>query len=302
MSKSAPAGWRVWIEATRPKTLPAAVAPVLVASALAFRDAGFSLGAAMVCLAFALLIQVGTNYANDYFDFVKGADSADRVGPRRAVAAGLIAPATMKRAMLLVFAVAFGTGLLLLNFGGWPLLVIGVLSIFCGVIYTGGPYPLAYHGWGDVFVFVFFGLVAVTATYFVQIGHVSFEAWALGAGIGGLATNILVVNNYRDIETDRRAGKKTLVVRWGRGFAQAQFVAAHFLLLIVLVTLSERGYLSPFATLGLLLFTGLVGGRQTFQLRNAKTAPELILLLGSTGKHVAMVAVAVSLGLVVSPH
>ena len=298
MIKSGAVGWSVWIEASRPKTLPAAVAPVLVASALAFHDGGFHLGAVMVCLAFALLIQIGTNYANDYFDFLKGADTVERVGPRRAVAAGLIAPATMKRAMRAVFTLAFLVGLWLLNFGGWPLLVIGVLSIVSGILYTGGPYPLAYHGWGDVFVFVFFGLVAVTATYFVQTGVISMEAWALGAGIGGLATNILVVNNYRDVDTDRKAGKKTLVVRWGRNYARVQFAAAHLLMLGVVGGLAWRNYLPIGSAILLAGFVSIVGVRQTVRLRRAGTAMELIALLGQTGRHVATVALGVSLGLV----
>ena len=298
MNKSGAVGIGVWIEASRPKTLPAAVAPVLVASALAFHDGGFHPGAAAVCLAFALLIQIGTNYANDYFDFLKGADTKERVGPRRAVAAGLIAPATMKRAMGAVFSVAFLVGLWLLNFGGWPLLVIGVLSIVSGILYTGGPYPLAYHGWGDVFVFVFFGLVAVTATYFVQTGVVSVAAWALGAGIGGLATNILVVNNYRDVDTDRKAGKKTLAVRWGRNYAQVQFAAAHLLMLGVVGGLAWRNFLPVGSAILLAGFVSFVGVRQTVKLRQAKTATELIALLGQTGRHVALVALAISSGLV----
>ncbi len=298
MNKSGAVGFGVWVEASRPKTLPAAVAPVLVASALAYHDGGFHFWAATVCLAFALLIQIGTNYANDYFDFLKGADTEERVGPRRAVAAGLIAPATMKRAMGTVFTLAFLVGLWLLNFGGWPLLVIGVVSILSGILYTGGPYPLAYHGWGDVFVFVFFGVVAVTATYFVQTGVVSVEAWALGGGIGGLATNILVVNNYRDVDTDRKAEKRTLVVRWGRTYAQIQFAAAHLLMLAVMGGLAWRNYLPMVSAILLAGFVGIVGGIQTVKLRQSKTAVQLIDLLGQTGRHAAMVALAISLGLV----
>jgi 1,4-dihydroxy-2-naphthoate polyprenyltransferase len=287
-----------WWEAARPRTLPAAVAPVLVASGLAWHDGLFHATAAVTCLAFALLIQVGTNYANDYFDFQKGADTAERVGPRRAVAAGLIAPATMKRAMILVFVVAFLVGLSLLRFGGWPLLIIGLTSIICGVIYTGGPYPLAYHGWGDVFVFIFFGLVAVGATYYVQTGVVSAAAWAGGIGMGGLSANILVVNNYRDMETDRKAGKRTLVVRWGRGFAEAQFAVAHLLMAAMVGWLGGQGYLAPaFAAIFAAILL-IVGWRQLVWLRRAKTSGELISLLGATGQHLAFVALSLSLALV----
>ena len=299
MTEARGARWGIWWEAARPRTLPAAIAPVLLASSLAWHDEGFQLGAALICLVFALLIQVGTNYANDYFDFVKGADTAERVGPRRAVAAGLITPETMKRAMIGVFALAFVVGLSLLRFGGWPLLVVGVASITCGVLYTGGPFPLAYHGWGDVFVFVFFGLVAVVVTFFVQTGNVTVEAWLLGAGIGGLANNILVVNNYRDIDTDRKAGKRTLAVRWGRGFAHGQFIGAHGLMAGVALLLWSRDYVGFIALLGVGLYLVITAILQTRALISAATPVELITLLGKTGKHVAMTAILVSVALVI---
>ena len=289
----------LWWEAARPRTLPAAVAPVLAASALAWHDGAFDGLAASICLTFAVLIQIGTNYANDYYDFIKGADTQARVGPRRAVAAGLIAPATMKRAMALVFGAAFAVGLLLLPFGGWPLLVIGVVSILCGVAYTGGPYPLAYHGWGDVFVFVFFGLVAVNATYFVQAGALSPSGWWVGAGIGALATNILVVNNYRDISTDREAGKRTLAVRFGPVFAQLQFAADHGLLITSLVALGALGLIAGWATLLLVLVALTVAILQLRPLRRATTPAELLVLLGATRRYLAVVALLLSAALVV---
>ena len=291
----------LWWEAARPRTLPAAIAPVVVASALAWHDGWFHPIAATTCLAFALLIQIGTNYANDYFDFKKGADTAERVGPRRAVAAGLIAPATMQRAMVLVFAVAFVVGLSLLQFGGWPLLVVGIASIICGVIYTGGPYPLAYHGWGDVFVFVFFGLVAVGATYFVQVGAISGATWACGIGIGALSANILVVNNYRDFETDRKAGKRTLVVRWGRGFAQTQFALAHLTMVGVVVWLARDDTLGVIWSIGLAGICFGVGVRQLIRLRHANTPTALIDLLGATGRYLALVAILLSVAIVLGP-
>lgn len=278
--------------------MPAAIAPVMAATALAWHDGVFHGAAALTCLAFAVLIQIGTNYANDYYDFVKGADTAARVGPRRAVAAGLIAPATMKRAMMAVFTAAFLVGLSLLQFGGWPLLVIGVLSIVCGVAYTGGPYPLAYHGWGDVFVFIFFGLVAVAATYFVQAGTVSTGAWLVGAGIGALATNILVVNNYRDIETDRVAGKRTTAVRFGPVFAQLQFALGHAVMISVVVGLGALGVLAPWESAVLAVTGAAIGARQLQTLRRTTDAPGLIALLGATGRYVALMALLLSLALV----
>lgn len=237
-SQQIPAAWRIWLGATRPRTLPAAIAPVLVGTTLAWSEAQADVWAAGLCLAFALLAQIAANFANDYFDFVKGADTRERVGPRRAVAAGLVKPETMKRATLGVCVAAFATGLCLLHWGGWPLLVVGVTSLLCAVGYTGGPFPLAYKGLGDVFVFIFFGLVAVCCTYYVQTGHLDSSATLLCAiAIGALATNILIANNYRDAETDAKAGKRTTIVLFGRGFGKALFVTSHLVALTMPVLL-----------------------------------------------------------------
>ena len=235
------AGVAVWFEAARPRTLPAAVAPVLVGSALAWRADTFQAVPASLCLGFALLVQVGTNFANDYYDFLRGADTAARVGPRRAVAAGLVTPAAMRGAMIATFAAAFVLGLGLIAWGGPWLLLVGILSILSGVAYTGGPYPLAYHGWGDVFVFLFFGLVAVGGTFFVQAGRLGPEVLWAGVPVGLLAANILVVNNYRDADTDARAGKRTLVVRLGRRAARIQFGVSLVASVLVPVLLVARG-------------------------------------------------------------
>ena len=290
-----PSPAKIWLAASRPRTLPAAVAPVISAAALAWHDHVFRLGAAIACLAFALLIQIGTNFANDYYDFIKGADTAERVGPRRAVASGWVKPHAMRLAMGLVFAVAFVVGLSLLSYGGWPLLVIGVASIICGIGYTGGPYPLGYNGLGDLFVFIFFGLVAVCATYFVQAGHLSHPAVIIAVGIGALATNILVVNNYRDVETDTKAGKRTLVVRFGRGFAQAQFASALIVALAVPVALWAQGF-KPWTMLA--LFIAPLAAKHFTRLRHTRDPKELIRLLGDTGKLLALYAVLLSAGLV----
>lgn len=285
--------WSVWIEATRPKTLPAAVAPVLVGTALAAHSGSADYAAAGLCLLFALLIQIGTNFANDYYDFIQGADSASRVGPRRAVAAGLVRPEVMKRAMVAVFALAFAVGLGLIAWGGPGLIVIGVASIACGVAYTGGPFPLGYNGLGDLFVFVFFGLVAVGATFFVQTGEVTVDAILAAIPIGLLAANILVVNNYRDVDTDRAAGKRTLVVRFGRGAARAQFDASLVVALAMPFVFWARGF-SPWVLAPLLLAP--VAWRQARRLRVSETPAELIALLGDTGKLVAGYAVLLSGG------
>jgi len=290
--------WKIWISAARPRTLPAAIAPVLVGSGLAWRDGQFDGGAAGLCLGFALLVQIGTNFANDYYDFIKGADTAARVGPRRAVAAGLISPGTMRAAMWSTFAAAFLCGLGLIWWGGPWLLVIGVVSILAGVAYTGGPWPLGYHGLGDVFVFIFFGLVAVCATYFVQTARVIIDAFLTAVPIGLLTANILVVNNYRDMETDAVAGKRTLVVRFGRGFARGQFRCSLAIALVAVpVTLALRDHnawrLLPLALLPM-------AWRHIGRLRHETQPLQQIGLLGDTGKLLAMYALLLTAGLVLN--
>jgi 1,4-dihydroxy-2-naphthoate octaprenyltransferase len=285
----------VWLGAARPRTLPAAVAPIVAASALAWRDGGFDARAATLCLGFALLVQIGTNFANDYYDFVNGADTAARVGPRRAVAAGLIAPNTMRAAMWIVFAMAFGCGLGLLAWGGAWLLAIGVASILCGIAYTGGPWPLGYHGLGDVFVFLFFGLVAVGATYFVQVGALTFDAMLVAVPIGLLAANILVVNNYRDVETDAAAGKRTLVVRFGRGAARAQHAVSLVVALAMPLWFAWRDQ-SAWRLLPLLLAP--LAWRHVRRLRDSRSPEALIALLGDTGKLLAVYALLLGAALV----
>ena len=233
---------RIWLEATRPKTLPAAVCPVLVGTSLAYHNAQFNWHPALICLGFALLIQIGTNFANDYLDGIKGTDTAARIGPRRAVASGLIPAIVMKRAAILVLAVGFCLGLSLISYGGWWLLLIGIASVACAWLYTGGPYPLAYNGLGDVFVVLFFGLIAVGCTYYVQAGSVSADAMLLGLSCGLLINNILVVNNFRDVEEDVQAGKRTLVVVFGRRFARFQYLGSTLIATGVTAWLLFSGY------------------------------------------------------------
>jgi 1,4-dihydroxy-2-naphthoate octaprenyltransferase len=285
--------WRTWMAAARPRTLPAAVAPVLVGSALARHAGGFDGGAAALCLAFALVVQIGTNLANDYYDFIRGADTAERVGPQRAVAAGLVSPRQMGWVTAGVFALAFVVGLGLLAHGGPWLLAVGGASIVCGIAYTGGPYPLGYHGLGDLFVFLFFGLVAVGATYFVQTGRLAADVWPAAAAVGLLTANILVVNNYRDVETDALARKRTLVVMFGRPFARAQFslsLAAAFAAPLVYWAWGYR----PWCLLPLVLAP--LAWSQVRRLHAARRPPELISLLGDAAKLVALYAGLFALG------
>lgn len=213
----------IWLEATRPKTLSAAVCPVLVGTSLAFNAGRFDWKPALICLFFALLVQIGTNFANDYLDGIRGSDTEQRLGPQRAVASGLVSAERMKFVAIAVLLVAFIMGLALIPFGGWWLLVVGIASVLCAWCYTGGPYPLAYNGLGDIFVVFFFGFVAVGCTYFVQAGSINADVLWAGLACGLLVNNILVINNYRDVDEDLISGKKTLAVRFGRGFAEWQF-------------------------------------------------------------------------------
>jgi len=289
-----PSTFRIWLLASRPKTLPAALVPVLVGSAFAAHAGAFHPGASALCLGFALLVQIGTNFANDYFDYVQGADTAQRVGPARAVASGWVTPGTMRAAMLLTFAAAFAVGLGLIHFGGWGLLPLGVLCILCGIAYTGGPYPLGYHGLGDVFVFLFFGLVAVGATFRVQAHALTWEVLLAAAAIGALAANLLVANNYRDRETDVAAGKRTLIVRFGERFGRLQYGAAVLLSGAVPVVLWARG----FGVWSLLALGALpLGIACWFRLRPTTPALELIRLLGRTAAHLALFGVLLAAGL-----
>lgn len=287
---------RIWFEATRPRTLPAAVAPVLVGTALAVRVTGDVIWpAALACLGFALLIQIGTNFANDYYDFIKGADTSERIGPRRAVASGLVKPVVMRWVAAVTFLAAFAVGLCLLPYGGWPLLVVGVMSILCGYAYTGGPYPLGYNGLGDIFVFIFFGLIAVGATTYVQTGVFGLEALVVGTGVGGLAANILVVNNYRDVETDAKAGKRTLVVRYGLPAARRQFMTAQAVAALVPLLLVALLGVDLILAVILSVMVTLEGWRQTVELAAADTPVKCITLLGKVGRWLAIYALLLSI-------
>ena len=241
--------WRVWLLAARPATLPAAVVPVLVGTALAVAGGRFQLGPFLAALIASLLIQVGTNLANDLFDFQKGADTDARLGPTRVTQSGLIPLATVRAAMIATFAAATLIGIYLVAVGGWPILVIGLLSIISAVAYTGGPWPLGYHGLGEVFVFLFFGVLAVTGTYYLQTGTVTGLALAASVPVGLLCTAIIVVNNVRDIDTDRAAGKRTLAVRIGRPATRLLYSACLAVSYLVPLALWLFGPLTPLALL-----------------------------------------------------
>jgi 1,4-dihydroxy-2-naphthoate polyprenyltransferase len=226
--------WSAWILAIRPRTLPAAAAGVVMGSALAWRDGFFRLDAALACLLTALLLQIGSNLANDVFDFERGTDTPDRLGPVRVTQAGLLRPSQVKYGMAVVFGLSALVGLYLVWLGGWPIILIGIAAILSAIAYTGGPLPLGYHGLGDLFVFIFFGLASVAGTYYVQAGFVSSAAWWLTVPPGLIITAILVVNNLRDLEDDRKAGKRTLAVILGERATKTQYVACMVIAYLVL--------------------------------------------------------------------
>ena len=278
---------RAWVLAARPKTLPAAAVPVLVGTAVASSSTDIDATIFAATLAAALLIQIGTNFANDYSDFVSGADTADRLGPTRVTQGGLLAPQAVRWATYVAFSLALLVGLFLAYVGGWPIVLIGSVSIVCGLLYTGGPWPFGYHGLGDLFVFVFFGVVAVMGTAFLQSGTWSWLALAASIPVGLLSTNILVINNLRDVATDRAAGKRTLAVRIGDRATRWQytlFMVAAYAIPVGLTVLRWSDWFllpwlsAPFAALLSRRVLGTVAGREL----NAvlERTGQLLLLFG----------------------
>jgi 1,4-dihydroxy-2-naphthoate octaprenyltransferase len=290
---------RLWLVAARPRTLPAAIAPVLVGTALAGTEDVFKPLRFAAALAGSIFIQIGTNLANDYSDARRGADTEDRLGPVRVTAGGLMPPKRVLVGTWVAFGIAVAAGAYLAAVAGWELLVVGVLSIAAGVLYTGGPRPYGYEGLGELFVFVFFGLVAVGGSYFVQTEDLTWEAVALGVPVGLLAAAILVVNNVRDIETDRRAGKRTLAVRLGRERAVRVFgamLALAYVALPVIWLLSDAldaWLLIPFLSLPL-------APPLTRTLATHRDGPALNKLLADTGRLLALFSVLLAAGLLMS--
>ena len=240
---------QAWILAIRPRTLPAAAAGVVMGSALAWRDGFFRLDAALACLFAALLLQIGSNLANDVFDFERGTDTPERLGPTRVTQAGLLTPREVKAGMTVVFGAAALLGLYLAWLGGLPIVLIGIAAIISAIAYTGGPFPLGYHGLGDIFVFIFFGLAAVAGTYYVQAGSVSAAAWWMTIPPGLIITAILVVNNLRDIDNDRKGGKHTLAVRIGERATKIQYLICMVIAYLILPFAAWLGIISWFSLL-----------------------------------------------------
>ena len=288
---------KAWALASRPRTLPAAVAPVVVASAAAIGSHKFAFLPAAAALLVALLLQIGVNLANDYFDYKKGVDTEDRLGPVRVTQSGLISPERVKAGMIITFILAALPGLYLMKVGGWPVTVIGIASILAALAYSGGPFPLASHGLGDLFVFIFFGLVAVCGTYYVQSLSLSLLVILLSVDVGLLITAILVVNNLRDIETDRKAGKHTFAVIVGERGAKLEYT----LLLVAAYALPVAVWMGGVAS-GWVLLTCLsipMAFSLNRKIRQAKGGLVLNQALAQTAKLSLVFSILLAIGLVV---
>jgi 1,4-dihydroxy-2-naphthoate polyprenyltransferase len=287
---------RLWLLAARPRTLPAAVAPVLVGTALAGSEDVFRALPFVAALVGSIFIQIGTNLSNDYSDARRGADTEDRLGPVRVTAGGLMPPRRVLVGTYVAFGVAVAAGLYLAAVAGWQLLVVGAAAILAGVLYTGGPRPYGYEGLGELFVFLFFGIVAVTGSYFVQTEDLRWEAFALAVPIGLLAAAILVVNNVRDIDTDRRAGKRTLAVRLGRSRARRLFASMELGAFVVPPLLVVA--LSPWVLLTLVALPLVPPLART--VTNRTDGPALNRALADAGRLLAVFSVLLAGGVLLS--
>jgi 1,4-dihydroxy-2-naphthoate octaprenyltransferase len=291
-----PGSFQAWILASRPQTLTAALVPVLVGTAVAQASGGLRVGPALAALFGAFMIQIATNFANDVFDAEKGADTHERLGPTRAVQSGLLTNRQVRVGMLVTIALAVVAGLYLTAQGGYPIVIIGVLSVLSGVAYTGGPFPLGYNGLGDVFVMIFFGFVAVCGTAYVQLGSVPPLAWLASIPVGAIATAVLVVNNVRDRSTDVKAGKRTLAVRFGRRFGVIEYVLLFVVAYAAPVVALLKFHRSPWVLLPMVTLP--LAARLARTLATTEGAP-LNACLASTAKLLLLYGVLFSAGLVV---
>lgn len=289
-----PSGLGIWIVAARPKTLWAAVAPVMIGTAMAYENGGVAWLPALGALFGAIMIQVGTNFANDYFDCKKGADAHNRLGPMRVTQAGLVKPDTMKLATAIAFSLACTAGIYLVWRAGWPIAIIGVVSVLCGVLYTSGPYPLGYIGLGDIFVLIFFGPVAVGGTYYVQVLDIDAVVLLAGVAPGFFSVAILTVNNLRDMDGDKAIGKKTLAVRFGQTFARMEYLLSIVVgsAMPILLYIQSRQHVYSLLTMVVPL-AALLAVRTVFTSRDGSA---LNNALAATGKLLLLYSLIFSLG------
>lgn len=282
---------------SRPKTLPAAASPVIIGSAAAFAEGNFKLWPALAALIGALLLQIGANYANDYFDFKKGTDDLDRLGPTRITQAGYLSPSAVLTSMWVSFAFAAICGLYLTLISGWLIIIIGVLAVIAAIAYTGGPFPYGYKGLGEIFVFIFFGLAAVGGTYYAQTGTITWISILSAFPVGLLICAILVVNNLRDLENDRRSGKNTLAVRFGRSWTQQEYIAMLTLAYLIVFIMGISDLASPWLLLTWLSLPMIIPLSKSILTDYGST---LNKTLADTGKLTLIFSLLLSLGFVLS--
>ncbi len=288
---------KYWIEAARLKTIPASFSPVMLGSSMAYSENTFYPMAMFYCFAFALLCQIGTNFSNDYLDYIKGADSDQRIGPRRLVASGMIRPKTMLIVSIITLALAFFVGLNLIPYGGNWLLLIGVLSILFAWCYTGGPYPLAYNALGDIFVILFFGIIAVSISYFVQAQSVTWLVLFNGIACGIYVNNLLIINNIRDYKEDFANNKRTSIVLFGIPFGLKIYLSS----LLIIFIAAILNYMRDESLLHFMIIIPLLlSAREMAALKNAKTKDSFSLLLKKTGFYVFLYGIVASLGFILS--
>jgi 1,4-dihydroxy-2-naphthoate octaprenyltransferase len=286
--------WDSWGLAIRLRTLPAAAAGVITGSALAWRDGHFRLDAALACLLTALLLQIGSNLANDVFDYERGTDTPDRLGPVRVTQAGLLTPAQVKLGMFVVFGLAALLGLYLAWLGGWPIIILGIAAILSAIAYTGGPFPLGYYGLGDLFVFIFFGLASVAGTYYVQAKSISAAAWWMAIPPGLIITAILVVNNLRDLENDRKAGKRTLAVMLGEKASKTEYLIC---MIADYLTIPFAALLGVVPWLSMLTWLSLPLAIRTMKVVLTQKGRPLNAALAGTGQVALLFSILFAIGL-----
>jgi 1,4-dihydroxy-2-naphthoate octaprenyltransferase len=287
---------RAWLEAARPRTLTASISPVILAGAIAWHDGVFNLIPFILCILVALFAQIASNFANDYFDFKKGADREDRKGPERAVAKGWITPKSMLRGTILMLALSCLSGLSLLFYSSWIILPVGIAIALCVIAYSAGPFPLSYHGLGDLCVLLFYGIVPVCFTYFVQCGHFSLLSLLLSLSVGLLSTNILIINNYRDYEEDKVSGKRTTVVMFGRKSAVVVYLLNGIIAVAIVVPLLMQ---MPVWTEFLLALFFVIFYSTWMEMKHKKGRP-LNTTLGHTARNVFLFTILVSVLLILS--
>lgn len=287
---------KAWLLASRPKTLAAGSVPVIVASALAAHFGQFKLIPALLCLAFALLAQIASNFSNDYFDFIKKTDNEDRLGPARAVSSGWIEPKKMLYGIFVTVVLACMFGLGLVYYGGWQMIIVGLICVISLLAYTAGPWPLAYNGLGDVFVLVFFGLVAVVVSFYVQTSFINYQSFICGAVVGLGAVNILVLNNYRDRDTDRKSNKNTTIVIFGEVFGKRFYLINGFIsVFLCLSFIAEQSFWPAFLPF-LYLLPHYLTWKKMVKINEGKA---LNSLLGETSRNLLILGLLLGFGLLV---